>query len=91
MAGFQVDPGELRDRASRLRAAAGTLRGVAGGLDACRGLDGSLEEALGRFGDAWQAGHARLAERTEDVAQRLVRAAEVYAAVDREVARAAGA
>ena len=90
MAGFRVDPGELRDRASRLRSTAGTLRGIAGGLDAGGGLQGGLDEALGRFADAWQAGHARLAERAEDVAERLVRAAAVYAAVDREVARAAG-
>jgi hypothetical protein len=91
MAGFRVEPGELRDRAWRLRLAAGSLRGVAGGgLEGGRGLQGGLDEALTRFGDAWRAGHARLAERTEDVAERLVRAAETYAEVDREVARGAG-
>lgn len=92
MAGFRVEPDELRDRAARLRWAAGTLRGVAGsGVEAGRGLQGGLDEALARFGDAWRAGHARLAERTEDVAERLERAAAVYAEVDREVARGAGA
>jgi uncharacterized protein YukE len=96
MAGFRVEPGELRDRAWRLRSAAETLRGVAGGpdgggLEGGRGLQGGLDEALARFGEAWRAGHARLAERTEDVAERLVRAAEMYAEVDREVARGAGA
>lgn len=92
MTAFRVEPGELRDRAERLRSAAGTVRGVAGGgLEGGRGLQGGLDEALARFSDGWRSGHARLAERTEDVAERLVRAAEVYAEVDREVARGAGA
>ncbi|MDP9406956.1 MAG: hypothetical protein M3P95_03445 [Actinomycetota bacterium] len=93
MSGFRVEPEELTDRAGRLRGAAEGLRLTAGacGLDAGRRLRGGLDEALAAFVERWRDGHSALAGRTEEVALRLGQAAEVYAEVDREVARGAGA
>ena len=93
MSGFRVEPDELTDRARRLRGAAEGLRltATAAGLDAGPRLRGGLDDALADFVDRWRAGHTALAERTDEVALRLARAAEVYSEVDQEVARGAGA
>ena len=94
MGAVQVEPAELVERSRVLADAAARLRGGAGaaeGLRDGRELQGGLDAALADFADRWRSGHHRLAERADDLARRLARAAEVYDDVEGAVTRASAA